>query len=165
MVLYFRLLWGMFLSLFHRLQSSNEEHSVTLRVWPTDIDFNGHLTNSRYANMADLARSLMAVDTGLFRWCLGSGWVPIVAATRSRFRRSIPLGARFQIRSKGLFLEGDSIFLQHEFVHRDGVAATVWERLVFLRRGKKLQADEVPVFADFKNPEEHPIVAAMAEIS
>ena len=55
MNLYFRLLLAVLKALRAPRARLGETVELTLRVWPTDLDLNGHMNNGRYLTMVDLA--------------------------------------------------------------------------------------------------------------
>src|SRR5688572_12878705 len=76
-----------------------DESTIRFRVWPNDLDLNGHLTNSRYFALMDAARYDMVIRMGIWGTWRRHGWAPVVASQRIRFRRSLRPGAVYELRT------------------------------------------------------------------
>ncbi|KAH8078028.1 hypothetical protein HD553DRAFT_346409 [Filobasidium floriforme] len=73
------------------------------RVWPSDVDYNLHKSNSTYAADMDVARSNAAID--LFGPFLACGGMLPIAGTTHRFMHELPPLAKYDIEiSFGLFI-------------------------------------------------------------
>ena len=68
MNLWFRLLKILLLGFLGKRVKWDAPTRVFFRVWPTDLDINLHMTNSRYLAMMDMARINMMLRTGLWQW-------------------------------------------------------------------------------------------------
>ena len=90
-----------------------EPTQVAFRVWPTDLDINLHLTNSRYMALMDLARVDMLARTGLWRWIRERKLAPVVASAMVRFRRPIAPFARFTIMTRFIGWDTKWLFIEH----------------------------------------------------
>ena len=62
---------------------------VRMRVWPTDLDLNRHVTNGRYFTMADLGRMDFVLRTGAWRVALRHRAAPIVGDAWGKFRKEL----------------------------------------------------------------------------
>lgn len=65
MTLYFRLLWILFSSRFRPPTKGLGPITTHFRVWPSDLDILGHMTNSRYLNLMDAARMDILARAGV----------------------------------------------------------------------------------------------------
>src|ERR1051326_8323636 len=75
---------------------------IDFRVWPNDLDLNGHLTNSRYFALMDAARYDMVIRSGTWKVWKEKGGFTVVASQPFRFRRSLKPWARYTIRTRTL---------------------------------------------------------------
>lgn len=125
MKLYFRLLL-----LWLRLKRSNRitpEKSVTLtsRVWPTDLDFNGHMTNTRYASFFDLSHIQLFSQLGLIPTLKKNDWSPIInARTISYFKELSPFES-FDITSRLIYWDRSYFYLEQRAVNQQGKTAAI----------------------------------------
>lgn len=70
------------------------------RVWPTDLDLNFHMNNGRFLSLMDLGRVDLMLGMKLLGPILRRGWMPVVAASTIRYRRSLGPGQRFTLHSR-----------------------------------------------------------------
>jgi acyl-CoA thioesterase FadM len=121
-----------------------EETSLTFRVWPTDVDVLMHMNNGRYLTLMDLGRADAIIRSGV-RALLGErDWYPVVASETIRFRESLGLFARFELRTRTLGWDDKSFYLRQLFLRRGRVVAIGIVRVRFLKRsGGTLPANEV----------------------
>ncbi|MHC8366421.1 thioesterase family protein [Pseudomonas sp. ZT5P21] len=135
MNLWFRL----FLMLFRRPWRKPVDPLATtvirLRVWPTDLDLNRHVTNGRYFTLADLGRMDYVLRSGAFRVALRHKAVPIVGDTWGKFRRELKLFEAFDIHTRMLGWDSKWSFMEHRFVSNGRVVGVVVMRGLF-RAGK-----------------------------
>ncbi len=112
------------------------------RVLATDIDLNFHMTNSRYASFADLARISLMVRTGLLRAAFVNGWRPMLLASKTRFRRELKPFRKFRVETRLRWWNETSAFFEMRFVThgRDGeeiLAAISLERAALYSRRER----------------------------
>lgn len=121
-----------------------EETSITVRVWPTDLDPLLHMNNGRYLTVMDLGRADAILRNGIRRRLRAHGWYPVVASETIRFRESLPPLARYELRTVLLGWDDRSFYLRQRFVWRGRDAAVALVRIRFLRRsGGTVPAPEV----------------------
>lgn len=104
---------------------------VRMRVWPTDLDLNRHVTNSRYFSLADVARMDYVLRSGGYRIALKNRAVPIVGDTWGKFRRELRLFELFEVHTKLLGWDDKWIFVEHRFVRMGRVVGVVLMRGLF----------------------------------
>jgi acyl-CoA thioesterase FadM len=104
---------------------------VRFRVWPTDLDLNGHVNNGRYLMLADLARIDWFLRTGVMQTALRQRARPIVGDAMAKFRRDLRLFRSFEIHSRLLGWDERWGFLEHRFVRDRRVIAVVVVRGMF----------------------------------
>ena len=91
---------------------------VRFRVWPTDLDLNGHINNGRYLMLADLGRIDWFLRTGVMQVALRRRALPVVGDALAKFRRELRLFQSFEIYSRLLGWDGRWGFLEIGDVHR-----------------------------------------------
>jgi acyl-CoA thioesterase FadM len=131
MNLWFRLIWTLLTVRWRKPASLFETTSLRMRVWPNDIDVNGHLNNGRYLTMADIGRVDYILRTGSARVALAQRARPIVGDILAKFRRDLKPFERFEVRTRLLGWEGKWTFLEHRFVRRERVIGIVVMRGLF----------------------------------
>jgi acyl-CoA thioesterase FadM len=121
-----------------------DETSLTFRVWPTDLDVLMHMNNGRYFTLMDLGRADAVLRNGIYASLKARDWYPVVASESIRFRESLPLFARFEVRTRTLGWDDTSFYLRQLFLVRGRVTAIALVRVRFLKRsGGTLTASEV----------------------
>lgn len=144
MNLYFRLIKVVIVALLGRPIQSLGESSITLRVWPNDLDANLHMNNGRYLTLMDLGRFDLLIRTGLLRTIFRRRWMPVLAAATIRFRRSLDPFQRFRLRTRVLGWNSKSVIMEQIFESLDGhVAARSLVRAVFRRNGGTVPTEEL----------------------
>jgi len=113
MNLWFRLLRVALVSLLRRRLGLMEVSTLDFRVWPTDLDFNLHMTNARYLALMDLGRMDLILRTGLWKPVVRQKWAPVIGGTVVRFRR--PLRAFQPVRLSSRMVSWDErwIYIEH----------------------------------------------------
>lgn len=123
MNLLFRLLWVLLRGRRRARIDLFEEARLELRVWPTDLDLNLHLTNSRYLSMMDLGRTDLLVRAGALGLLLRRRWQPLVGSAVLRFRRPLSPFRRFSLVTRLLCWDEKWFYLEQRFESDQGVMA------------------------------------------
>lgn len=148
MNLYFRLIKVVIAAILGRRIEALGESSITLRVWPNDLDFNLHLNNGRYLTLMDLGRFDLMIRSGMLKTVLGQGWMPVLAAATVRFRRSLDPFQRFRLRTRVLGWDSRNVIMEQVFETLDGhIAARALVRGVFRRKGGTVPTEEIAAAA------------------
>ena len=113
--------------------------TISFRVWPNDLDLNGHLTNSRYFALMDAARYDMVIRSGSWKAWKDHGWFPVVASQRIRFRRSLRPWTRYLIRTRILGTDDKNLYIGQTFEDAKGttVYAEATIRAAILSKGPR----------------------------
>lgn len=144
MNLYVRLIKIAIVAILGRPIEALGESSITLRVWPNDLDANLHMNNGRYLTLMDLGRFDLLIRTGLLRTIFRRRWMPVLAGATIRFRRSLDPFQRFRLRTHVLGWDSKSVIMEQTFETLDGqVAARALVRAVFRRKGGTVPTDEL----------------------
>jgi acyl-CoA thioesterase FadM len=118
MNLYFRFVVVLMMALFHRAMGPLDESILSFRVWPNDLDVNGHMNNGRYLTLMDLGRVDLMLRTGLGRMALKRRWTPLVGSAAIRFRRSLDPFQTYQLKSRILCWDEKWFFIEQRFERR-----------------------------------------------
>ncbi len=112
-----------------------DEAELPMRVWPTDLDINMHLTNSRYLSMMDLGRTDLMVRSGALGSMLRRRWQPLVASVVLRFRRPLSPFQRFSLKTRLLCWDEKWLYLEQRFEAAGEIVAIALVKGLF--RGPK----------------------------
>jgi acyl-CoA thioesterase FadM len=111
-----------------------KDSTISFRVWPNDLDLNGHLTNSRYFALMDAARYDMVIRSGTYDVWRRNGWFPVVASQRIRFRRSLKPWAKYTIRSWTAGWDERNLYIAQSFEKDGEVCAEATIRAAILSK-------------------------------
>lgn len=120
-----------------------EGSTIAFRVWPNDLDLNGHLTNSRYFALMDAARYDMVIRSGTWDVWKRNGWFPVVASQRIRFRRSLKPWVRYTIRTKTLGWDERNLYIGQTFELDGQVCAEATVRAAILSKQGRVSMDDL----------------------
>jgi acyl-CoA thioesterase FadM len=123
MNLYLRLLWALLRSRRLPCIAPGDSIERTLRVWPNDLDINGHMNNGRYLTVIDLMLVEYFVRSGFARAMLAAGWRPMSGGAVITYRKALKPWQRYRLR---FALEGADDawnYMRFEFVREDGALA------------------------------------------
>lgn len=119
-----------------------DDSVVSFRVWPLDLDTNGHLNNGRYLTLMDLGRWDLTGRMGVLAHARRERWMPVVAASTIRYRKSLGPFQRYDLRTRLLGWDGKAFFFQQTFERGGEVHATAAVRAVLLRKGGRVPPQE-----------------------
>ncbi len=105
---------------------------LTFRVWPTDLDFNLHMTNARYLALMDLGRMDLILRTGLWRTIARHKWAPVIGGTVVRYRRPLHAFQRVHLSSHMLTWDDKWIYIEHRLESGDRLACQAVVRSAFV---------------------------------
>jgi acyl-CoA thioesterase FadM len=87
---------------------------LRFRVWPNDLDTNGHMNNGRYLTLLDLGRLDLLLRIGAVRPALRNRWYPVLAGCQVRFRRPLNLFQTFEIVTRIVGWDDKWVFLEQK---------------------------------------------------
>lgn len=119
MNLYFRLLLTLVKALRAPAVRPGETVELSLRVWPNDLDLNGHMNNGRYLTVVDLGLATIFIRSGFARLCFQRRWRPMGGGSVVYFRRGLTLFQRYRLRFTVVGWDEFWNYCRFEFV-RDG---------------------------------------------
>jgi len=99
---------------------------LRMRVWPADIDFNLHLNNARYLSSMDYGRVHFLARSGVLGPVLKERWAPVVGAVWITYRRSLELGARYELATRLVGWDSRWFYMEQVFTGDEGLAAVGW---------------------------------------
>ena len=91
-----------------------------LRVWPGDLDINGHMNNGRYLTILDLMLVEYFVRSGFARVMLRAGWRPMSGGAVITYRKALMPGQRYRLRFALAAADHAWNFMRFEFLREDG---------------------------------------------
>lgn len=86
------------------------------RVMPHDLDAFGHMNNGRYLQIMDVARVEWMMQTGVAAQIRQHRWAPLLGGGAMRFRHSLRLFQRYEVRTRLLGWDQRWFYLEHTFV-------------------------------------------------
>jgi acyl-CoA thioesterase FadM len=117
MNLYLRLLWTLFRARFKPRITVGETIELRLRVWPNDLDVNGHMNNGRYMTVTDLAIAEYFARSGFLRVMFEKGWRPMIGGSMISFRRGLQSFKAYTLRFSMLCWDERWSYMRFEFLH------------------------------------------------
>ncbi len=121
MNLYLRLIWALLRS--RRLPGISPGDTIerTLRVWPGDLDINGHMNNGRYLTIIDLMLVEYFVRSGFARVMFKAGWRPMSGGAVITYRKGLKPWQRYRLCFTLAGADEAWNFMRFEFLRGDGV--------------------------------------------
>ncbi len=130
----------------------NEKSVITMRVWPTDLDFLWHVNNGVYFSLMDFGRWNMVFRNGLFDLVTKKGWYVVVAGETIKFKKSLELWEKFELHTETIGHDERYFFIQQKFM-RDGelIASGIVKTRFLKRKGGTVPVQDVlDLFKDKK---------------
>jgi acyl-CoA thioesterase FadM len=116
MNLFFRFLRVFVSAIFSRNRTGLlDVHTLRSAVWIGDQDPIGHMTNSRYSSLTDLAIMNYMGRTRAFGAFRKKGWVPIIQYESFVYWRSLRYPQKFEIQTRLVGWEGRYMCFHHQF--------------------------------------------------
>jgi len=124
MNLWFRLLVYLLCSPFRAsLEAPFGVSRLSMRVWPNDLDVNLHMNNGRYLTVMDIGRLDLIMRMGLMRAARRHRWMPVLSASKVRFRRELRLFQKFTLETRILWWARTHFVMEHRVVIASGAHA------------------------------------------
>ena len=121
MNLYLRALFVLLRSFFvDRITNVLDPASVRLRVWPNDLDMNGHMNNGRYLTIMDLGRLDLILRSGLLGLMMKRKYQPVLAAAQMRFRMQLKPMRPFDLETRVLCWDDKWVYMEQRFLFTTG---------------------------------------------
>lgn len=106
------------------------------RVMPWDCDLNFHLTNGRYPQWLDLARTEFFLRIGAGPLFVRNGWRSVLASQTITFVREIKPFEPVDVESRILHWDKKYFYMEHRFMVRGRLHAKALARIAMLKQGK-----------------------------
>lgn len=152
MNLWFRFIKVLITALFRTRLAPLGESVIRLRVWPNDLDLNGHMNNGRYLTLMDLGRFDLMFRTGMGRAAIRGGWAPIVGSATIRFRRPLNLFQAFELRSRVIGWDEKWFFIEQTFCRNQEFIGSGWIKGLLKSRKGLVSTREVLAALNFALP-------------
>ena len=143
MNLIFRLFWLFITASKRKRIGLIDESELTLRVLPTDLDINLHLTNARYLSMMDLGRTELIIQTGVLKKVLAKRWLPVVAVANLKFYKQINPFQRFKLITKIIGWDEKWIYIEQRFEVNENLAAVGVIKGLFRSKSGSVPTEEI----------------------
>lgn len=99
------------------------------RVWPLDLDLNGHMNNGRYLSIMDLGRLDLMTRVGLTKTVLRERWMPVLSAATIRYRLPLNPFQKFTLETKISWWDEKWFYIEQRFIiqggKKDGAVAAI----------------------------------------
>lgn len=123
---------------------------IRLRLFPNDLDTNGHVNNGRYLTLMDLGRFDYLLSVGIMKHSLRRGWVPVLAGVMVRYRRSLQAFQRVTVRTRLVGWDGPWLYLEQTLTGPEGLASVAYLKGVVKGRRGKVPVDDLLKAAGFR---------------
>jgi acyl-CoA thioesterase FadM len=127
---------------------------VHLRVWPSDLDFNGHMNNGRYLSLMDLGRIDFSLRMGLGRTMLRERWQGLIGAATIRYRRSLKPFQSYALHTRLLGWDSKWFMMEQTFMREDQAFAQAYVQALF--RGSRGNVDPQSIVDSLGGPTHSP---------
>jgi acyl-CoA thioesterase FadM len=129
MNLYLRLLWTWLKARFFKSRiRMGDTLEMRLRVWPNDLDVNGHMNNGRYMTITDLALIAYFTRSGFLPVVLRKGWRPMLGGSMISFRRGLKPFRAYTLRFSVQCWDERWSYFRFEFLHRGQTMAVGYSK-------------------------------------
>lgn len=155
MNLWLRFIKVLLTAFFRQALGPLDESLLTFRVWPNDLDINGHMNNGRYLTLMDLGRLDLIIRTGMVRTVLRRKWYPLVGSATIRFRLSLGPFQAYQLKSHLICWDEKWFFIEQRFEREGEIIAVGWVKGLLRGRDGNIPSSEVlrSIHADIPSPE------------
>jgi acyl-CoA thioesterase FadM len=115
MSLYFRLFWIWLRACCKPPIQIGDAIELNMRVWPNDLDINGHMNNGRYMTITDLALIEYLTRAGFIKIALRKGWRPILGGSIISYRCALKPFAVYTLRFSMICWDAHWKYMTFEF--------------------------------------------------
>lgn len=120
-----------------------EEGVLVFHCWPSDLDMNMHMTNSRYASFMDLARVSLMIRNGGWQRIRAAGLYPVLGSASTRFRRPIKPFQKFTVPARVVSWDERWIYIEHKMAAGGDLAAYCLVKTTFLSKEGRVPTDKL----------------------
>jgi acyl-CoA thioesterase FadM len=137
----FRMLWMLSTARFRAPIPISAEHRLTIRCLPTDLDLNGHMTNSRFHSFMDQARFDLLLRSGLWQQLRAANTWPVLGSSSIRFRKSVRPWQRVNVTVRILCWDERWIYMEHRLIADAETAAVAIVKTALVDKSGRITAD------------------------
>jgi len=166
MNLYFRLLFVLVSGLIKRNSIGfMDEATLTLTVWPNDLDPFRHMNNGRYLTIMDLGRLDYLIKTGLIGKMHRLGWGFALGSSEMRYRRPLLPFQRFKLKTRVVCWNDKWFYMEQRFLRKGKSVAAGYVKILLRGKNGNVPSRDVldAVGARINSPE--PPEQVMAEVN
>lgn len=135
------------------------EGRLTFRCLPTDLDYNMHMTNSRYNSFADLSRVSFIIRTGAFARIRAAGYNPVLGSSTIRFRRAIAPFQKFTVTTGIMTWDDRWVYLSHNFFSGEEAVAVGVVKVAFVGKSGRAPVETIVALMGYTGPKPENTVA------
>jgi acyl-CoA thioesterase FadM len=117
MNLYFRLVWTWLRARRKPPIEMGDTIELDMRVWPHDLDINGHMNNGRYMTITDLALIEYLTRAGFMQVAVRKGWRPMLGGSIISYRRGLKPFTVYTLRFSMLCWDERWNYMAFEFLY------------------------------------------------
>ena len=140
----FRLVYLLITAPFKQKIQFDDTSVTSFRVWFTDLDVLMHMNNGVYLSLLDLGRVDFMIKTGGFKKVNKKGMYPVVASEGVKFKRSLRLFQKFEIKTKMSGWDERFVYLEQSFWSKGKLHAKAVIKGKFLKKsGEKVDSAEL----------------------
>mgnify|MGYP003551481861 CR=1 FL=1 len=96
---------------------------MNLRVWPTDLDVNGHMNNGRYLTICDLNRVDIFARSGLLKAMFKRNWLPVIAEHTMTYKKPLGIFVNFKVKTEVTHWDEKYFYMKHVFTKDERIMA------------------------------------------
>jgi len=96
---------------------------MSMRVWPNDVDVNGHMNNGRYLTITDLAVFEYFSRAGFVGVAIRNGWRPMLGGAMISFRHGLRPFGKYVLRMTMTCWDERWSYMRFEFLQDGKVMA------------------------------------------
>lgn len=123
-------------ALAERRQAPARVSELRLRCWPTDLDLNGHMNNSRYLSLMDMGRWHYLLVSHMLPDMRQRGWMPVLVRAEIDFRHSLKPFQAFTLLTDIERVGAKSFTIRQRFVRGDQEVAVARVVGLFVGEGR-----------------------------
>lgn len=107
---------------------------VKFRVWPTDLDVNRHMTNSRYLSIMDLGRTDLMIRSGLGNKIYRMRLAPVLGSAYIRWRKSLSVFDVYLLETQVVGWDDKWVYILQRAICNDIVVSVALVKGLFTSR-------------------------------
>ena len=118
------------------------------RAWPWDYDIQGHMTNTRFVALADLAIFQFLLRSTIYTYFARHKILPVVLVRDVKFKRMLQFPRKYTIHTRMAYWEDEYYCWRQVFEEGGKYAAEIYTVGVLLKQGTKEKIRPIDVARD-----------------